>query len=265
MQSTATPQFDAIVLAADREVENPVAKAAGMPCKALAKVGGKPMLAIVLDALRQSPYINACLLCGPPRKMLEGTGIEALISQTQVNWIEPQHSPSLSVLTAFDAIGENRPILLTTADSALLSEEIVNYFCSHSLKCECDVVVGLVHYREVIARIPQAKRTTLRFADGPFCSCNLFAFLTPQGRKIVSFWRKLEQERKHPWRLIRALGPVALVRYWLGKLGTEDVVKEVKKKLGIRVHFLVLPYPEAAIDVDSVEDWELAQQLARES
>ncbi|HHJ38176.1 MAG: hypothetical protein AXA67_03540 [Methylothermaceae bacteria B42] len=254
-------QFDAIVLAADREQENLVAKTAGVPCKALAKVGGKPMLARVLDTLGQSPYINRRLLCGPPKEMLANTDIETLLTQGQVEWIAPQPSPSLSVLSSFAAIDESRPALLTTADSALLSPEIVNFFCSKALACDCDVVVGLVRYQDVITRIPRAKRTTLKFSDGPFCSCNLFAFLTPKGRQIVSFWRRLEQERKHPWRLIRALGPFALLLYLLGRLSTDDVTAQVKKKLGIRVKFLILPFPEAAVDVDSVEDWKLAQQL----
>ena len=53
------PTFAAIVLAADRRPDDPVAKAAGVPCKSLTPVGGKPMVFRVLDALTASRMVTA--------------------------------------------------------------------------------------------------------------------------------------------------------------------------------------------------------------
>ena len=60
--------FSAVVLAADRTVPDPVAQAAGVSCKALAPVGGTPMVIRVLDALAAARTVGACVLCGPDRK-----------------------------------------------------------------------------------------------------------------------------------------------------------------------------------------------------
>ena len=48
--------FTAVVLAGDRTADDPVARAAGVPCKALALVGGRPMVHRVLEALGGDPY-----------------------------------------------------------------------------------------------------------------------------------------------------------------------------------------------------------------
>ena len=62
--------FSAVVLAADRTVPDPVARAAGVGCKALAPVGGIPMVIRVLDALAAARLVGACVLCGPGREIV---------------------------------------------------------------------------------------------------------------------------------------------------------------------------------------------------
>lgn len=257
----AMPKFDCLLLAADREGHNPVAQAAGVPCKSLALIEGKPMLMRVLKALEQCPTIGRCLLLGPAWEILANHPIVSLLKTPRLEWIAPEPSPSLSVLAGFSRIPEDRPILLTTADLAFPATWIFEDFCSQAAAGGGDVAVGLIPYPEVVARYPKARRTILKFADGSFCTCNLFAFLTPKGRRLVEFWRQLEQERKRPWRLILALGTLALVGYLLGRLRTQELARRVEKKLGLKVNFVILPYPAAAIDVDTEDDLRLVRKL----
>ena len=42
---------------------------------------------------------------------------------------------------------------------------------------------GLARHADVLTAFPGSKRTALRFRDGAYCGCNLFAFLTPAGRR----------------------------------------------------------------------------------
>ncbi|MGB4781436.1 hypothetical protein [Candidatus Methylomirabilis sp.] len=55
----------AIVLAGDRVSDDPVARAAGVPCKALVPVGGVPMVLRVLGALAEAQAVGDRILCGP--------------------------------------------------------------------------------------------------------------------------------------------------------------------------------------------------------
>ncbi|MGD9192826.1 MAG: MobA-like NTP transferase domain containing protein, partial [Desulfobacterales bacterium] len=68
---TPQPAFTAIVLAADRGPGDPVAKAAGVPCKSLTPVDGTPMIFRVLGALAASREVEQRILCGPPKAILK--------------------------------------------------------------------------------------------------------------------------------------------------------------------------------------------------
>ena len=63
--------FTAVVLAADRGPADPVAAAAGVRCKSMTPVAGTPMVFRVLDALTASRQVNARILCGPPKSILD--------------------------------------------------------------------------------------------------------------------------------------------------------------------------------------------------
>ncbi len=250
--------FAAIVLAADRRPPDPVARAAGAPCKSLAPLAGKPLLLRVIAALDQSRIIDRIVVCGPQEAIWRNLTLPR--SEKTVHWIPPSPSPSLSAWNGLEQVSPEMPALLTTADVAFPHAEIFDNFCQHALDSDADVAVGLVPLALVNARFPDVRRTALNFADGPFCTCNLFAFLTPRGRELVAFWRRLEQERKRPWRMIRHLGIAPLLCYWLGRLTTTEVADRVEKRLGIRVRFVILREPEAAIDIDTPEDLALARR-----
>ncbi|MCP4337693.1 MAG: NTP transferase domain-containing protein [Desulfobulbaceae bacterium] len=255
--------FTAIVLAADRETANPVAKAAGVRCKSLAPINGTPMIFRVLEALSSSNKVKNKLLCGPPKKIIDQEPkLTDCIASGKATWIANQATPSLSAHEAMKSLPEDSAILLTTSDHALLTPEIVDYFCHEAQESGCDVVVGLARHETVMAAYPETSRTAYRFKDGAYCSCNLFAFLTPQARTIPSFWRRVEQQRKKPLRVISILGWNTVLLYLLRNLTLSKAVERISQRLGCRTGIVVIPYPEAAVDVDSAEDLHLVQQIA---
>ena len=159
---------------------------------------------------------------------------------------------------------EETPVLLTTSDHALLTPQIVDYFCSQALNSGCDVVAAVARHEEVTRFCPETHRTAYRFKDGAYCSCNLFAFLTPRARAAALFWRQVENQRKSPLRIIRTFGLISLIRYLLGGMTFATAVDRVSQRLGFKAGFVILPFPEAAIDVDSVRDWHVVRRLAGE-
>ncbi len=255
--------FTAIVLAADRETGNPVAEAAGVRCKALAPINGTPMIFRVLKALSSSDNIGNKILCGPPKAIIDQEPeLSEYVASGKSAWMENQATPSLSAYEVMQSLPQENAILLTTSDHALLSTRIVDYFCHEAQKSGCDVVAGLVRHETVMAAYPQTSRTAYRFKDGAYCSCNLFAFLTPRARTVPAFWRRVEQQRKNPLRVISILGWITVLRYFMGSLTLPEAMNRMSHSLGCRAGIVVMPYPEAAIDVDSSEDWRLVQQIA---
>jgi GTP:adenosylcobinamide-phosphate guanylyltransferase len=254
------------VLAADRTASDPVAQAAGVPCKALAPVGGIPMVIRVLDALGASHEVGSRIVCGPPPAALaRADSLRHLIASGDVAWVENRSSPSASASEAMATVPAAAPMLVTTADHALLTPAIVDYFCVAARARSGDVAVAVAPYEAVATAYPGMRRTAVRLRDGAYCGCNLFAFSTSRGRAAAAFWRTVEHERKRPWRLMSALGWSTVARYSLGLLSLEEALGRVSRRLGLGIDAIVLPFPQAAVDVDSVDDWRRVCELAEAS
>ena len=122
--------------------------------------------------------------------------------------------------------------------------------------------MGLVQYDTVSRAYPEVKRTVLRFKDRGLCSCNLFAIMNREGRQLVSFWRKVEQSRKKPAKMLAGvLGIGAVVMYLFNALSLERALKTVSRRLGVRVKPVILPFARAGIDVDTVKDKLLVEKI----
>ncbi len=256
-------QFVAIVLAGDRSNDDPVARDAGVSCKAIAPICGRPMVLRVLEALEDSGAIHSIVLCGPPAPALKDCPeLAEKIEQANITWLPSLDSPSRSVESALQIIDENEHVLLTTADHALLEANIVNYFISRTLETRTDASVGLVEYRTIADTYPEVKRTVIQFSNGGFCSCNLFAFLNTRGRQLVPFWRQVEQRRKRPAKMIGGiLGIWGLLSYITGKLSLEAALAKVSSRLQLDISPVLLPFPQAGVDVDTAEDRQFAEKI----
>ncbi len=261
----AAERFTAVILAGDRSPGDALALAAGVRFKALVPVGGRPMVLRVLDALGASASVGRRVLSGPPREALEEAAeLRDGTARGVWDWLPPGASPSASALTALRALPAETPVLLTTADHALLRPEIVEHFCERARASGCDLVAGLARYDEVMAAFPGMRRTGLRFRDDVYSGCNLYAFLSPAARSAADFWRRIERERKRPWRMMRALGWGTVIRYAAGRLTLAQAVDRLSRRLGLRIGVVLLPFPEAAVDVDKLDDRAFAERILAE-
>lgn len=257
--------FTAIVLAADRRPGDPVAQAAGVSCKALTPVGGSPMVLRVLKALEMASTVGTRMLCGPPWTVVEQEPeLQVAITAGRLNWMENQATPSSSASAAMQLLPAAEPVLLTTADHALLTAGMVDYFCEQARAGGSDLVVALARHELISTTYPGVKRTVIKLRDGGYCSCNLFAFLTPRARIVADFWRRVESQRKRPLRVIGILGWVAVIRYLLGRLTLSEGLERLSRRMGLKLGVVIMPFPEVAVDVDTVSDWRFAQSLVNE-
>ena len=252
-------KFTAVVLAADRDPGDPVARAAGSCCKALAPVGGEPMVQRVLEALEESREVQARVLCGPSESIIaDQPEFQRWLATHHVQWLAPEVTPSASAPASMAGIATDIPVLLTTADHALLTPDIVDYFCREARSSDCEALVGLAHHARVLEAYPDIRRTVIRLRGGDYCGCNLFAFMTPAARQVTDYWRRVERQRKKPLRIVSAVGWLAVLRFLLGRLSLEEALEHLSRRVGIRVGAVLLPFPEAAVDVDTTADWEFA-------
>lgn len=262
----SAPAVRAIVLAGDRGANDPLVQrfdAGG--CKALLKIGGVAMLERVLQALRQAQSVQGVAIVGPPREQLANSAaISALLQEGAIEWYPPLVTPSSSAYQALQALPAEQPALLTTADHPLLTAQIIDHFCNASLANSADVCIGLAPYERVHQAVPAMRKTVLRFKDGEYCGCNLFAFLTAKGRSAARQWQQVEQQRKRPLHVMRLLGLKAVCQYALGQLTLAGALAALSKRLELRVSAVLLQDAHAALDVDSIDDYQLVQELVRQ-
>ena len=57
---------------------------------------------------------------------------------------------------------------------------------------------------------------------------------------------------------------MAVIRYATGKLSLTQARQILARRLGIDAAAVVLPFPEAAVDVDTSADWEFVEDLIKE-
>lgn len=260
----SSPRFTALVLAGDRGPDDPVSRAAGVAHKCLAKVGGKPMLQRVVDALTASPSVERiAVVLKDPQVISELEGLAPLIAEGRLLTLRAAGSPSRSVLKALQELDQPFPLLVTTADHALLTGEMVDHFCTESAARGADLTVGVTASRVLLQSYPQSRRTYLRFREERYSGSNLFAFLTPAGRKGAEIWRSAEQQRKRPWRIAAIFGPVLLISYVIRRFSLGEALERVSQRLGITAVAVKMPFAEAAIDVDKPEDLELVEEVLR--
>ena len=241
--------WTAVVLAGSRGAAVPVARASGVSHKAFAEIAGKPMIAHVLDTLAAAPSIDGVVV------VIERSAPE--LPRPGVRRIDAARSPSSSALAGFEAAGA--PVLVTTADHPLLTVEMVEHFIAAATGAGIDVAAGVALRPVVEAAGSTAPRTHLRFRDGEASGCNLFALMTPRAKAALTYWRKLEAKRKQPLRMAWAVGPFTLIRYALGMLSTAAAAAALGRAAGCRAALIVLPFPDAAHDIDKPADLAFAE------
>ncbi|MCY7270880.1 MAG: NTP transferase domain-containing protein [Sphingomonas bacterium] len=247
-------KWTALLLAGSRPGGDPFAEVHGAKAKALILVAGTPMISrparALLDderidrvrVLAQDGALLAAALPDDPRLTIERSGatiaatIEAIIADPATRW----------------------PLLVTTADHALLDGAMIDDFCARAEGA--DVAIGLVEQRALMARLPQTKRTWIGFRGGSYSGANLFALGSPKAARAVRLWREVEQDRKKGWKLLVALGLPGLLG--LARLRTlEQVLDAMGQRLGLSIRAVELANPLAAVDVDKSADLTLVEAI----
>jgi hypothetical protein len=173
--------------------------------------------------------------------------------------IDPSGATIAATIEAIIADPATRwPLLVTTADHALLDSAMIDDFCGRAK--DTDVAIGLVERRLLMARLPQTRRTWIGFRGGAYSGANLFALGSPKAARAVALWREVEQDRKKGWKLLAALGLPGLLG--LARLRTLDqTLSAMGRRLGLTIRAIEMTNPLAAVDVDKPADLELVEAI----
>jgi GTP:adenosylcobinamide-phosphate guanylyltransferase len=257
----ATPSpITALIAAGQRPGGDPLALDFGIDDKALIELGGKPMLAHVLETLLAFPGIGAVrILTQTPERLRAHPAIAALAADPRIGFVKGGDSVSQAVADAMAPGGY--PYLLTTADHPLLDAAMLTSFVTAARAQAADVAAAVVSRAVFAPRFPDIRRTWLRFAGGAYSGANLFWFGGPAAQGALTLWRTIEQQRKRARAVIGAFGPLILLGVAMRLLSLDRALAMAGRRLGLRAVAIELPQAEACIDVDRRADHAIASTI----
>lgn len=250
---------EVFVLAGARSSGDVLAEEHRVPSKAHIQVAGQSMISRVLNAVSQSMRTDAITIIG----IKDHEPLQKAEDWPSVSFAEGADGPAASVFGALRSKSEREPVLVTTCDHALLTPAMVDTFVEQSTGCGADLTVALARRETIEAEHPETKRTYLRFGDGEYSSCNLFCMVTPKAQRVVEFWRDAEEDRKRPWRIAWRFGIGTALRLLIGRPSLDRAFAILSKRLGVTICPVILPFGEAAIDVDTVQDLAMVERILK--
>ena len=248
-------KYTAIVLAGSRPGRDAFAERYGTDLKALIPVGGEPMVRRPVRALTQSAAVGRVILLSQSPDRIAA----AVDPDKRVESRESQGTIAETLLRLCDDAATEWPLLVTTADHALLDPAMVDEFAGRA--GGADIAIGVVERATLLRRFPEAQRTWLKFRRGAYTGANLFVLSSPAVRPAIELWRSVEQDRKKAWRVLSLLGPVTLLSIALRLVSLDEVMKQLGVRLGLDVRSVVLANPLAGVDVDKPADHALVEAI----
>jgi GTP:adenosylcobinamide-phosphate guanylyltransferase len=247
--------YAAIVLAGSRPGPDPFAAQYGVATKALIPIAGKPMVRRPVQALLASSQVGRVVVLAQSPDTIAA----ALPTDSRLRMAESGDTIASTILALCASADTHWPLLVTTADHALLDTATIDEFITAA--DGADIAIGMVERTNLLRRLPQTQRTWLKFRGGAFTGANLFALRSPKVAPAIEQWRVVEQDRKKAWRIISLLGPLMLAGAALRLLSVDELLSSLSDRLGLAIKAVKLTNPLAGVDVDKPEDHALVEAI----
>lgn len=247
--------WTAVLLAGSRLGSDPFAEQFGTDLKALIPIAGEPMVRWPLRALLESTHVGRIIVLTQSPERIAA----ALLSDLRIEVRKSQGTIAETIEMLILKGPAQFPILVTTADHALLDEGMLAEFMAEAKGA--DLAIGVVERKSLLSRLPQTKRTWLAFRGGSYSGANLFALGSIKALAAIEQWRSVEQDRKKGWRVLAALGPTLLLGALLRLRTLDQSVTSIGRRFGMDARAVVLSNPLAAVDVDKPVDHTIVEAI----
>lgn len=255
--------YTALVMAASRRgAEDTVAKIQGLSHKCLVVLDGSPMIQRVVDVLLATPEISRVVISVESPDIIRSVPrLRDLMDQGRITTVQSADNLFTSVKTAIENIDSPYPLLISTADNALHTPEMISHFLNSCSAGKADVYIGMTRAEDVLKAYPDGMRAFHRFRDGGYSSCNLYVLTSPATLKAARVFEGGGQFGKKPQRILKAFGLLTLICYKFQLLTLDGIAKVISRRNGLTARPVLLPYAEAPIDVDNPKDFALTEEI----
>lgn len=243
--------IDAVVLAGgDGAVIDPTCR-----FKGLVPIGGRPMVAWVVEALRASRFVAQIAVVVPSAEDLGGwaDSVDKLVV-SDGSFIE-------NVLAGVDSFRVDRPALVITGDLPALTPEAIDDFVERSMSAGADFTYPLIRKEDMLAQFPGSERTFVRLKSGSVTGGNMMLInpsLTHRNRDIG---QRLFETRKSAAQMARVIGFRFVIKLALGRLEVHEVEAKLEELLGGPSAAIFTSHASIGADVDKPIDVVVAERV----
>lgn len=220
--------------------------------KGLLPIGGVPMAARALRALRRSPAISRIV-------MVSSVGQEELTDSCWhgVDRVVPAGERLIDSFKAgVDAVADQTsPALVVVADLPLLTAESVTDWVDRCrARQDAAVWYSFVRRGNSEAAFPGVRHTYVHFREGTFCGAGFFMSRPEALTSLYEAMTRLTYARKNPLKLGRLLGWDVVFGFLTRRLTIAQAERGMSRLLGgTSCAGIETPYPETAFNVDDVD------------
>ena len=222
-------------------------------------MAGQPLIMHVLQRVTENAQVVSVKISVEPACFAAMETIVAASNiKDKVTCVAAANNLADSVLAA--AAGHDGPIIITTADNALLSADAIDAMCA-ALSHETDVAIAMTRRASVLAAHPDGQRRFYRFADDAYSNCNLYGVGGQHALAAVEIFRGGGQFAKKVGRIIDAFGLINLLLLRLRLVSLAQGLRRISKRIGLNVTPVILANGCNAIDVDNERTHKIVEGL----
>lgn len=254
-----TGRLRVIVLGAQRKgVVDPLAARFGTSHKCLVPLMGRPLIAHVLETLGAHNRVDEIVVSVEPE--LHGD-VERIAGEVGAGR-KLRCAPSADNLTdsvVAAAAGHDGPIVITTADNALLEPGSIDAMAESLARC--DAAMAFARENAVRAAHSEGQRRFYQFRDGGYSNCNLYGIAHRQALSAAEIFRGGGQFAKKARRIIDAFGLLNLLLLRSRLISMESGLRRISRRVGLTIMPVIIENGSQAIDVDNDRTYAVVAQL----
>ncbi|MDM7956279.1 NTP transferase domain-containing protein [Blastomonas sp.] len=256
-------QTTVIVLAGKRSgALDALAGARGVSHKCIIPVLDQPLISHVLETIALTlPDAQIRVSIEDFSVIADIPVVKRLLEQNRIAAVEAQANLVESVALA--VAQAHYPVLITTADNALLTPQAI--MAMLKARPGADALVALARKEQIIAAHPTGKNRYYEFRNGGFSNCNLFLLRGPRAIHAAEAFRTGGQFLKTKGRMLKTFGLLSALMYRTGWFTVEKMFERVSARLGVDVRPVVFEDGRLAIDVDDESSLRAVEDILKRS
>ena len=254
-----------LILAASRlGPQDVVAQSQDVSHKCLIRLDGMVMLERVVREIRQSSNVARIFISIENEDLLNSVPtLREMAERGEIQFVQSRSNLYLSVLGAVEDIDAPYPMIITTADNALHTTEMVDHFCKELFVLKPDAAIAMTPAQVILDAYPEGKRAFHNLKDGGWSSCNLYALMTEKALAAAKIFEGGGQFGKNPQRILKAFGFVFMIAYRFKLTSLASLFRLMSKRWKMDLQLIQMPFADAPIDVDNLGDVILTEKILK--